>query len=155
MAQAGFTSKQIDKLTNKKALRKAQLNALFVSPTWQTVERDMLIVRDGAVQSYKSKIKPAQHLNQRFKESYTVDGQVCGVTAGEADQLNHARNLKLSELFNAAGNRLAAVLGNGVLDMWKITDPELRKKANTGAAKEVLELAVASNGKLSNTIDRA
>jgi phosphatidylinositol-4,5-bisphosphate 4-phosphatase len=155
LAQAGFTSKQIDKLTNKKALRKAQLNALSVSPTWQTVERDMLIVRDGAVQSYKSKIKPAQHLNQRFKESYTVDGQVCGVTAGEANQPNHARNLKLSELFNAAGDRLAAVLGHGVLDMWKITDPELRKKANTGAAKEVLELAVASNGRLSNTIDRA
>lgn len=155
LAQAGFTSKQIDKLTNDKALRKAQLNALSVSPTWQTVERDMLIVRDGAVHSYKSKITPAQHLNERFKESYTVDGQVRGVTAGEADQPNHARNLKLSELFNSEGKRISAVVGHGVLDMWKIADPELRKKANAGAAKEVLELAVASNPRLCNTISKA
>lgn len=155
LAEAGLSSKQINKLTGETSLRKAQRQALASSPTWQTVKRDMLVVRDGAVQSYVSKITPAQHLDARFQASYTVNGQVRGITAAETGRADHARNLKLSELFDASGNRLAAVVGHGVLDMWKIADAKERAAANATGAKEVLEVALASNPRLVNAINTA
>ncbi|MBV7486819.1 inositol phosphate phosphatase SopB [Bordetella sp. BOR01] len=137
----------IKALTQDKPMREAQRMALSTSDLWQPVDRKMLIMRDGAATEYTSKITPAQHWNADFKARYTHGGQLRGVTAADAGNADHARNLKVSELMQG-NTRLATVVGHGVLDMWKIKDPAQRAQANTNGAKEVLELAAASNPRL-------
>ena len=150
---AGVSRKDIDRLTGKSALQNAYREALSTSELWQPVSRNMVVMRDGVVSQYTSKITPVQHWNEGFKARYTVNGQLRGVTAGEADNTVHARNLKVSELIGEHGEQLATVVGHGVLDMWKVDDPDLRERANTQGAREVLELAIASNPRLQQRLN--
>ncbi|PHV00074.1 hypothetical protein CSQ88_19050 [Iodobacter sp. BJB302] len=148
LESAGFSKKQIKSMMSTSQLKLAQTKVLSRSPEWVTIDRNMVVVRNGAVSNYRSVITPVQHWDARFKDTYTVDGQMRGVTAGEAGNHDHARNLKVSQLFNSAEQPMMTVVGHGVLDMWEITDSAERQNANTAGAKEVLELALASNPRL-------
>ena len=153
LKEAGVSPKEIEKLTSSKAMQTAQREALSTSELWQPIARKMMVMRDGVSKEYTSKITPVQHWNEGFKARYTVNGELRGVTAGEADSLHHARNLKVSELIGEGNESLATVVGLGVLDMWKIGDQNTRELANKQGAREVLELAVASNPRIQQRLN--
>lgn len=149
LRNAGVSEADIKKLTGNGSMREAQRQALSESTLWQPVSRTMLVMRDGAVNEYTSRITPAQHWNPDFTDRYTnASGRLQGVTAGETDNLEHARNLKVSELLDGDGKSLATVVGHGVLDMWAIEDKDARQRVNEAGAKEVLELAASSNPRI-------
>lgn len=145
-----FDNKDIKSITSKSQLKLAQTKVLARSPEWVKINRKMLIVRDGAVSQYQSIITPAQYWDEHFKKSYAAaDGNINGVTAGDASNTDHARNLKVSQLMEFSGTQpLMTVIGHGVLDMWKIQDRTTRETANKVGAKEVVALALASNPRL-------
>ncbi|MBV7486818.1 inositol phosphate phosphatase SopB [Bordetella sp. BOR01] len=148
LVKAGAEKDTVEKWTGKAELHKAQLAALSTSDAWLPLSRTMLVVRDGAVSQYTSKITPAQHWNADFQARYTEDGELRGVPSADAGNIDHARNLKVSELRDSSGRTLATVVGHGVLDMWDIHDPFERALADARGAKEVIDLAVASNPRL-------
>ena len=67
------------------------------------------------------------------------------VSSKVTDGADGVRNLKISELRGADGERLAHIVGHGVLDMWDIPDDDARHAANAEGARQVLEAAVTGN----------
>jgi phosphatidylinositol-4,5-bisphosphate 4-phosphatase len=166
---AGVPSGEIKKLTSKDSLAAARREALNQNQDWAPIERDMVVTKDGETRTYQSKITPACHINNHFRQLYqgntaaqpqaAVPGQPQSrprsVSALEKANPTHPRNMKVSELQKPGPDgqpvTLAKVVGHGVLDMWEIADPERRKAANESAAHEVLEAAISVNDRIRQT----
>ena len=149
LEQAGFTEKEIKKLTGKSALADARVRALNENGEWAPVKRQMIVTRDGVTRSYESRVIPGRFISEHFQRSYAND-HLLGVSSGTRNEAHHARNLKVSDLVRVNPQTgkdevMARVVGHGVMDMWKIGDPKERAKANRGGAKEVIEAAIGSN----------
>jgi phosphatidylinositol-4,5-bisphosphate 4-phosphatase len=162
LKEAGLPRSEIDRLTSKKALSDARRTALNQNPDWAPISRDIVITRDGVTRVYRSTITPGAHINARFgrrsASNQPLDGGSQphaarrGISSGTKADHYHARNLKVSKieqvLPDGSTKCIGTVIGNGVLDMWDIADPEERARANERGAKEVLEAAIAENPRL-------
>ena len=143
----GVPRKTLDALFSKSSLARSERQTLSEMETWQPVRRDMPVMRDGVMRTYKSEIVPAQFINRELG----VDlggGRTGGVSAGVKDGQDHARNLKVSRLLDPEGRVMTTVVGHGVLDMWDVEDDGARQTANERGAREVLEVALSSNDRL-------
>lgn len=165
LRDAGMPDTQIDIFCGKKNLGEARRKALDHNQTWAPVVRDMVVNKDGLTRTYRSKITPGSQINARLGRLYNqptppgnnappVDARPGVSSANKADHY-HARNLKLSELErvlpNGATQSMGKVVGHGVLDSWDIEDPIERQNANRRGAKEVLETAVSTNDRITQT----
>ncbi|WP_323018720.1 inositol phosphate phosphatase SopB [Castellaniella sp.] len=147
LEEVGIPKKTLDALFSKESLGRAERQALSGIGTWQPLSRDMVVMRDGVMRTYTSEIESAQFMDR----SLGVDlghGRSGGVSAGVRDNVEHARNLKVSRLRDPDGQVMTTVVGHGVLDMWGVDDPQLRQQSNRQGAKEVLEVALSSNARL-------
>ena len=123
---------------------------------------NIVVTRDGVTRTYQSNITPAACANPRFARRYASDQPLDGADSPHEPRLGvssmtkadqyHARNLKVSELArvkpDGTTESMGTVIGNGVLDMWDIADPQERAAANDRGAKEVLELALTKNDRI-------
>lgn len=151
LERVGIPKKTLDTLFSKESLGRAEREALSGIGTWQPLSRDMVVMRDGVMRTYKSEIESAQFLDP----SLGVDlgnGRTGGVSAGVKDSVDHARNLKISRLRDPDGQVMSTVVGHGVLDMWGVQDPQARQQSNRQGAKEVLEVALSSNTRLRDSL---
>lgn len=143
----GIPRGTLDAMFSKPSLARSERQALSGLETWQSVIRDMPVMRDGVMRTYKSEIVPAQFISHQLG----VDlghGRVGGVAAGVKDSEDHARNLKVSRLLDPDGRTMTTVVGHGVLDMWDVDGQDERQTANERGAREVLEVALTSNQRL-------
>jgi len=147
LSQAGVPKDMLKLMFSDLSLQHAERRALSGIDTWQPVNRDMVVMRDGVMRVYKSKIVPAQFINRQLGVDLG-EGRVGGTSAGVKDSLQHARNLKVSTLSDSNGKVMSTVVGNGALDMWGVEDEKLRQESNKQGAKEVLEVALSSNTRL-------
>lgn len=143
----GLPRDTMDALFSKASLARSERQALAGMASWQPVSRDMPVMRDGVMRTYKSEIIPAQFINRNLGVELD-DGRIGGVSAGVKDDQDHARNLKLSRLLDPSGKVMTTVVGHGVLDMWDIDDSGRRQRANENGAREVLEVALSDNGRM-------
>jgi len=139
-------------LLGDKSWKQAEPKALSTLETWQPVSRDMVIMRDGVMRTYKSEITPGHLIDPRLGVT-DQHGRVGGTSAGVTDSLDHARNLKVSKLIGTDGQPMTTMIGHGVLDMWGVRDPQARRQSNETGAKEVLELALSSNERLRTALE--
>ncbi|MGN6580360.1 MAG: inositol phosphate phosphatase SopB [Bordetella sp.] len=148
----GVPRDALQDLLSDKSWKQAEPKALSTMETWQPVSRDMVVMRDGVMRTYKSEITPGHLIDPRLG---VVDpnGRVGGTSAGVTDSLDHARNLKVSKLIGTDGQPMTTMIGHGVLDMWGVQDPQARRQSNETGAKEVLELALSSNDRLRTTLE--
>jgi phosphatidylinositol-4,5-bisphosphate 4-phosphatase len=147
LEEAGIPKKTLDQMFSKSSLGRAEREALSGMQTWQPLSRDMVVMRDGVMRTYKSEITPAQFIDRRLgvDKGHGVSG---GTSAGVKDGEDHARNLKVSRLIDPGGKVMTTVVGHGVLDMWDVRDETRRQEVNKEGAKEVLEVALSSNDRL-------
>ncbi|MFO1026785.1 MAG: inositol phosphate phosphatase SopB [Acetobacteraceae bacterium] len=128
-----------------KFLKRHQVSALDTLQSWATIERRMVVHREGVTRTYTSEIKPASQLGHGIGDAYAQDG-IQGVSAGNKRQATHARNLQVSALFrhDEAGNKqlVSQTIRHGVLDPWEIKDKDARRDAARAGAREVLNVAV-------------
>lgn len=148
----GVPKEALKDLLGDKSWKQAEPKALSTLETWQPVNRDMVIMRDGVMRTYKSEITPGHLIDSRLGV-VGQDGKVGGTSAGVTDSLDHARNLKVSKLIGTDGQPMTTMIGHGVLDMWGVQDPQARKQSNETGAKEVLELALSSNDRLRTSLE--
>lgn len=137
----------LETLFSKKSLVRAERTALSGIHTWQSLRRDIPVMRDGVMRTYRSEITPA-HLFDRRLGIDIAGARSGGVSSGFKDSEDHARSLKVSRLLDQSGRVMTTVVGHGVLDMWAIQDEALRRQASQRGAKEVLELALSNNSRL-------
>ncbi|MGB7484126.1 MAG: inositol phosphate phosphatase SopB [Castellaniella sp.] len=137
----------LDALFSKSSLARSERLALAGLETWQPVARDMPVMRDGVMRTYKSEIVPAQFISRQLGVDLG-QGRIGGVSAGVKDSEDHARNLKVSRLLDPDGQVMTTVVGHGVLDMWGVEDGGDRRTSNERGAREVLEVALTSNERL-------
>lgn len=147
LEDAGIPKDTVKTLFSKASMGRAERSALSSIDTWQPVNRDMVVMRDGTMRVYKSQITPAQFIHADLGVGL-ADGRTGGVSAGVKDSQDHARNLKVSRLVDPEGQVMSTVVGHGVLDMWEVQGTEARNAANEHGAKEVLEVALSSNDRL-------
>lgn len=147
LEQAGIPKKTLDSLFSKQSLARAEREALSRMETWQPLSRDMVVMRDGVMRTYKSEIVPAQFIDRRLGVDLG-NGKIGGTSAGVKDSEDHARNLKVSRLVDPNGKVMTTMVGHGVLDMWDVNDETRRQAGNIQGAKEVLEVALSSNDRL-------
>lgn len=143
----GIPQDTLDAMFSKSRIAQSERQALSGLETWQPISRDMPVMRDGVMRTYKSEIVPAQFISHQLG----VDlghGRIGGVSAGVRDSEDHARNLKVSRLYDPDGQLMTTVVGHGVLDMWGVDDPQDRRTSNETGAREVLEVALTSNDRL-------
>ena len=93
----------------------------------------MVFNHRGVIRSYDSVITPANRIQAPLARRYERDGQLQGDHGADG-----VRNLKISELRGADGERLAHIVDHGVLDMWDIPDDDARHAANAEGARQVL-----------------
>lgn len=148
----GVPKDALKDLLGEKSWKQAEPKALSTLETWQPVDRDMVIMRDGVMRTYKSEIIPGHLIDPRLG---VIDqhGRLGGTSAGVTDSLEHARNLKVSKLVGTDGKPMTTMIGHGVLDMWGVQDPQARRQSNETGAKEVLELALSSNERLRTALE--
>src|SRR5690606_3410542 len=137
----------LDALFSKSSLARSERLALAGLETWQPVARDMPVMRDGVMRTYKSEIVPAQFISRQLGVDLG-QGRIGGVSAGVKDSEDHARNLKGGRLLDPDGQVMTTVVGHGVLDMWGVEDGGDRRTSNERGAREVLEVALTSNERL-------
>jgi phosphatidylinositol-4,5-bisphosphate 4-phosphatase len=143
----GIPRNTLDALFSKSSLARSERQALAGLETWQPVERDMPVMRDGVMRTYKSEVVPAQFIGHELGVDLG-QGRIGGVSAGVKDSEDHARNLKVSRLRDPEGQVMTTVVGHGVLDMWGVEDGDDRQTSNERGAREVLEVALTSNDRL-------
>ncbi|KAB0607344.1 inositol phosphate phosphatase SopB [Castellaniella defragrans] len=143
----GIPRETLDAMFSKSGQSRGERLALSGIETWQPVKREMTVMRDGAMQTYTSEIVPAHFISPQLGVQ-SHHGSVGGVTSGVKDSGDHARNLKVSSLIGPDKRVMTTVVGHGVLDMWDIKDGDERQAANARGAREVLEVALASNARL-------
>lgn len=148
----GVPKDALKDLLSDKSWKQAEPKALSTMETWQPVNRDMVIMRDGVMRTYKSEITPGHLIDSRLGVT-DQHGRVGGTSAGVTDSLDHARNLKVSKLVGTDGRPMTTMIGHGVLDMWGVRDPQARRQSNETGAKEVLELALSSNDRLRTSLE--
>lgn len=148
----GVPQDALEDLLSDKSWKQAEPKALSTMETWQPVNRDMVIMRDGVMRTYKSEITPGHLIDPRLGVR-DQHGRVGGTSAGVTDSLEHARNLKVSKLVGTDGQPMTTMIGHGVLDMWGVQDPQARRQSNETGAKEVLELALSSNDRLRTALE--
>ncbi len=162
LANAGVPPKKIEELLGKESLADARRTALNNNQAFAPMRHEMVVVKDGVVGHYESNIVPASQINPRFAREYAKNdpggpgnpphAARAGVAAVTKDDEHHARNLKVSTLERIGANgqpeRMATVIGHGVLDMWDIEDPDARATANARGAHEVLEAAISTNARI-------
>jgi phosphatidylinositol-4,5-bisphosphate 4-phosphatase len=149
----GVPKEVLKDLLGDKSWKQAEPKALSTLETWQPVSRDMVIMRDGVMRTYKSEITPGHLIDPRLGVR-DQQGRVGGTSAGVTDSLDHARNLKVSKLIGTDGLPMTTMIGHGVLDMWGVRDPQARQRSNETGAKEVLELALSSNDRLRTSLEQ-
>ena len=147
LEQAGIPKDILKTQFSKDSIASAERSALSSIDTWQPINRDMAVMRDGTMRVYKSQITPAQFIHADLGVRL-VDGRTGGVVSGVRDSYEHARSLKVSRLVDPQGQVMSTVVGHGVLDMWDVRGTEARSEANQRGAKEVLEVALSSNDRL-------
>jgi len=150
LEEAGVPKQTVQSLFSRESLARAERQALAGMDTWQPVNREMVVMRDGVMRTYTSKIVPAQFIDPSL--GVDLGGRVGGTSAGVKDSVDHARNLKVSTLADSSGKVMTTVVGHGVLDMWDVQDPAQRQAANRRGAKEVLEVALSSNDRLRRSL---
>lgn len=138
---AGLNEKLVDHCLSKEVLSATQKQVQADLGNWAPVIQRMVFTRDGLTRQYVSKTTPASAIDQRFAAKY-VDGMTGSAVA---DGVGGVRNLKISELLDGQGGRVAHIVGHGVLDMWDIKSPEARRVANAAGARQVLDAAVTGN----------
>lgn len=148
LESAGIPKETLKATFSKESMARSERTALSRIDTWQPVDRNMVVMRDGVMRVYKSQITPAQYVHSSLGQSIAGSDLVGGVSAGVKDSESHARNLKVSRLVDPQGKAVSTVIGHGVLDMWEVKGAEARSRANNRGAKEVLELALSSNDRL-------
>jgi phosphatidylinositol-4,5-bisphosphate 4-phosphatase len=162
LQEAGLPELAINNLASKESLLAARRDILNTNPDWAPVSRDMVVTRDGVTRTYRSQIIPAAHINPRFTRRYASNqpleaggpphAPLSGVSSMTKADHYHPRNLKVSTLEqvlpDGTTRSKATVIGNAVLDMWDIADPDERARANERGAKEVLEAAIATNDRI-------
>ncbi len=141
LRSAGLSERQVAELTSKKALADLQRDLLADAGKWQQTSRSMVLNRNGVIRSYESVITPANLIQAPLARRY----ESAMVSSKVTDGADGVRNLKISELRGADGERLAHIVGHGVLDMWDIPDDDARHAANAEGARQVLEAAVTGN----------
>lgn len=162
LANAGVPPAKIEELLSKQSQADARRTALNNNQTFAPMRRELVVVKEGTVGRYESNVVPASQINPRFAREYAKSdpggpgspphAPRAGVAAVTKDDEHHARNLKVSTLERIGANgqpeRMATVIGHGVLDMWDIEDPDDRATANARGAHEVLEAAISTNARL-------
>ncbi|MGA0583465.1 MAG: hypothetical protein ACO2ER_06100, partial [Castellaniella sp.] len=143
----GIPRNTLDALFSKSSLARSERQALAGLETWQPVARDMPVMRDGVMRTYRSEVVPAQFIGHELGVDLG-QGRIGGVSAGVKDSEDHARNLKVSRLRDPDGQVMTTVVGHGVLDMWGVGDGGDRRTSNERGAREVLEVALTSNERL-------
>lgn len=143
----GIPRGTLDALFSKSSMTRSERQALAGLETWQPVMRDMPVMRDGVMRTYKSEVVPAQFIGHELGVDLG-QGRIGGVSAGVKDSEDHARNLKVSRLRDPEGQVMTTVVGHGVLDMWGVEDGDDRQTSNERGAREVLEVALTSNDRL-------
>lgn len=152
LEQVGVPKEALKDLLSDKSWKQAEPKALAGLETWQPVDRNMIVMRDGVMRNYKSEVTPGHLIDSRLGIA-NQNGGVGGTSAGVTDSLDHARNLKVSKLIGTEGQNMTTMIGHGVLDMWGVRDPQARQTANEQGAKEVLELALSSNDRLRTALE--
>lgn len=152
LEEVGVPKETLKDLLSDKAWKQAEPKALAGMETWQPVDRDMVVMRDGVMRTYKSEVTPGHLIDSRLGIA-GQDGRVGGTSAGVTDSVDHARNLKVSKLTGTDGQNMTTMIGHGVLDMWGVRDPQARQTANEQGAKEVLELALSSNDRVRTALE--
>ncbi|WP_368641165.1 inositol phosphate phosphatase SopB [Castellaniella ginsengisoli] len=143
----GIPRNTLDALFSKSSMTRSERQALAGLETWQPVMRDMPVMRDGVIRTYKSEVVPAQFIGHELGVDLG-EGRIGGVSAGVKDSEDHARNLKVSRLRDPDGQVMTTVVGHGVLDMWGVEGGNDRQTSNERGAREVLEVALTSNERL-------
>jgi phosphatidylinositol-4,5-bisphosphate 4-phosphatase len=151
LEDVGIPKKTLDNLFSKSSLAQSEREALGAINTWQPINRNMVVMRDGVMRTYRSEVTPAQFINPRLGVDLG-NGRVGGISAGVKDSVDHARNLKVSRLVDPGGKTMTTVVGHGVLDMWGVKDKQQRQQANREGAKEVLEVALSSNTRIRESL---
>ncbi|MHA3904767.1 inositol phosphate phosphatase SopB [Castellaniella sp. WN] len=154
LEEASIPRGTLDKLFSKTSLKHSERQALARLEHWQPVVRDMPVMRDGVMRTYRSEIVPAPFINHQLGKQSGNTGRGGGVPSGVTGSGPHARNLKVSRLRDSRGRVMTTVVGHGVLDMWGIKNKSQRQAANKQGAREVLEVALNSNGRLRDELNK-
>ncbi|MFY0478487.1 inositol phosphate phosphatase SopB [Achromobacter marplatensis] len=140
----GLKEELVENCLSKKVLSAVHNELQAALGNWTPESKSMVFTRDGVSRQYVSTTTPASAIDKRFAAKY-ADGMV---GAGTTDGQGGVRNLKISELVDGQGQRVAHIVGHGVLDMWDITDQAARRDANAAGARQVLDAAVTGNAGL-------